>query len=96
MIMKRLYTRKEISEELSFKLKKYVYDIVGCCQDVHQEQGPALTEYVYQESLAIALEQANIPFVKEYWFCPFFRGIKLKTKMRVDFLCKNKVLLLSG
>lgn len=88
-----LYTRKEIDPVLAGKLKKYVYEIVGCCQMVHHEQGPELTEYVYQESLEIAMRQAGIPFIKEYFFYPQFRGQQLKTKMRVDFFCKNKVFI---
>lgn len=88
-----LYARRELDPVLSAKLKKYVYDIVECCQDVHKEQGPELTEYVYQESLAIAFQQANVPFIKEYFFHPTFRGEQLKTRMRVDFLCKGNVFL---
>ena len=26
------------------QLKSYVYDIIGCCQDVHKELGPWLNE----------------------------------------------------
>ena len=86
-----LYARKQIGPELAEKLRKYVYDIVGCCQVVHNEQGPELTEYVYQESLDIAFRQAHIPAIKEYWFHPHFRGEELNTKMRVDFFCKDNV-----
>lgn len=86
-----MFARKEIEPVLKGKLRNYVYDIVGCCQDVHREQGPELTEYVYQESLQIAFEQAGIPAKKEYYFNPKFRGISLKTKMRVDFFVKDKV-----
>ena len=53
-----MFEKKEIGTELRDKLKRYVYDVVGCCQDVHREQGPELTEYIYQDSLAIAFEQA--------------------------------------
>lgn len=60
---------------------------------MHREQGPELTEYVYQESLQIVFEEAKIPAIKEYYFHPTFRGRDLKTKMRVDFFCKNKVFL---
>ena len=49
-----MFERKEIEPVLKAKLKKYVYDIVGCCQEVYKEQGPELTEYIYQESLEIA------------------------------------------
>ena len=86
-----LFARKQIDPVLANKLKKYVYEIVGCCQEVHNEQGPELTEYVYQESLAIAFRQAGIPYLKEYWFHPKFRGEELNTKMRVDFFVKDKV-----
>lgn len=88
-----MFARREIDPVLKEKLRHYVYDIVGCCQDVHREQGPELTEYVYQESLAIAFYQANIPAKKEYYFHPKFRGISLKTKMRVDFLVKDNVIV---
>ena len=37
-----------ISPEVIIQLKSYVYDIIGCCQDVHKELGPWLNEYMYQ------------------------------------------------
>ena len=50
-----MFIKEELKSDLKDKLKKYVFDIVGCCQDVHREQGPELTEYVYQDSLKIFL-----------------------------------------
>ncbi len=85
--------KKELDSPLKEQLKAYTYDIVGCCQAVHREQGPELTEYVYQESLKIAFDQEHIKYVKEYFFRPTFRGIKLEHKLFVDFLCKDKVFL---
>ena len=87
------FEKKELEGELKSRLKKYVFDVVGCCQAVHQEQGPELTEYIYQESLAIALTQANIKYVKEYYFKPHFRGIELKSRLFVDFMCKDNIFL---
>lgn len=86
MIIQTLY-----DNDLRDKLRKFVYDIIGCCQDVHREKGPELTEYVYQDCLAIAMEQAGVPFKREYFFTPSFRGIKLDSSLRVDFFCKDKV-----
>ena len=77
--------------ELKEKLKKFVYDIVGCCQAVHKEKGPELTEYVYQECLEMALQDANIEHIREYSFHPTFRGKTLKSRLQVDFFCKKKV-----
>lgn len=70
-------------------LRRVVYEAIGCCQDVHKEKGPELTEYVYQECLSIALGEAGIPFIKEYRFHPTFRGKELKSELRVDFYVKN-------
>ncbi len=77
--------------DLRVKLRKYVYDIIGCCQEVHAVKGPELTEYVYQECLEIAFEQENIPYKKEYSFHPDYKGVRLKSSLRVDFLVKEKV-----
>lgn len=87
------FDKKEVDPQLKDKLRKFVYDVVGCCQAVHQEQGPELTEYIYQDSLKIAFEQAGVKFVKEYYFHPSFRGVKLEHRLFVDFLCKDKIML---
>ena len=88
-----MFEKKELDGELKGKLKRFVFDVIGCCQAVHQEQGPELTEYLYQDSLKIAFDQAEIKYVKEYYFAPYFRGIKLKHRLFVDFLCKDKIFL---
>jgi len=77
--------------ELKTTLKKHVYDIVGCCQAVHREKGPALTELVYQDCLEIALSQSHIPFQREFSFYPSFRGVQLRHRLQVDFLCMDDV-----
>lgn len=80
-----------IEPELLKRLKSYVYDIVGCCQDVHTELGPWLNEYIYQEALKIAFEEKQIPFVKEYYFQVSYHGHPLSHKHYMDFLCKGNV-----
>ena len=47
------------------QLKSHVYDVIGCCQEVHRELGPWLNEYVYQEALKFSLEEKQVPFIKE-------------------------------
>lgn len=78
-------------ESLRNVLKNFVYDIVGCCQEVHNEKGPELTEYVYQDCLKIAFDDAQVDYVKEYIFYPTFRGHKIDSPLRVDFFCKGAV-----
>ena len=80
------------TEQLT-QLKSHVYDIIGCCQTVHKELGPWLNEYVYQEALKVALEEKQIPFVKEYYFQVSFHGHLLSHKHYMDFLCKGNVVV---
>lgn len=79
--------------EVIAKLKAYVYDIIGCCQDVHHELGSSLNEYIYQEALKFAFEEKQIPFEKEFYFQVYYRGHPLPHKHYMDFLCKGDVVL---
>jgi len=53
-------SKDHVEPPLLAKLKHYVYPILGCCQEVHREMGPWLNEYMYQDALKIALEDAGI------------------------------------
>ena len=75
------------------QLKSHVYDIIGCCQEVHRELGPWLNEYVYQEALAISFEEKQVAFEKEYYFQASYHGHLLAHKHYMDFLCKGDVVL---
>ena len=77
--------------ELATRMKAYVYDVVGCCQDVHHELGPWLNEYVYQEALQVALEEKGIEYQREYYFQVEYHGRPLSHKHYMDFLCKGNV-----
>ena len=53
-----------LSEEQKLQLRQYVYNIVGCCQEVHRELGCYLNEYMYQDALEIAFHDAKIDCVR--------------------------------
>lgn len=76
---------------LTEQLRAYAYDVIGCCQVVHRDMGPFLNEYMYQEALAIAFQEANIPFQREYYFSVLFHGQPIKHKHFVDFLVRDDV-----
>ena len=89
----KIIGNSSISEEVIKQLKSHVYDILGCCQEVHRELGPWLNEYIYQDALKVSFEEKQIPFVKEYYFQVSFHGHSLSHKHYIDFLCKGDVAL---
>jgi len=85
--IRRLVDRDPV---LANKLKQFCYDLNGCCQTVHQDMGPFLNEYMYQDALKIVLDERQIPHQKEYYFSVDFHGQRINHKHYVDFFCKDK------
>lgn len=73
------------------ELRAYVFDVVGCAIAVHQELGCGLSEYIYQDALAIALRQKGVVFEREHHFKVEFRGEVLKHNYYMDFLIKEDI-----
>ena len=75
------------------ELKNHVYDIVGALHSVHDELGPGINEYCYQEALAIELSDRGITFEQEKAFHPRYKGRPMDAEYRIDFLCKGDVIV---
>ena len=75
-----------ILEELSSK-------ILGSCFAVFNELGSGFLEPVYQEALAIALRQDQIPFEREKHLTIYFRDQPLAKKYVADFVCGDQIIL---
>ena len=75
-----------ILEELSSK-------ILGSCFAVFNELGSGFLEPVYQEALAIALQQDQIPFEREKHLTIYFRDQPLAKKYVADFVCGDQIIL---
>lgn len=86
----------DVDPVLCQKLRQYCYPMIGCCQEVHKEMGPFLNEYMYQDALVMALDDAGFKgdnLVKEYYFKASYRGREIKHKHFVDFLVNQKVFI---
>ena len=64
----KIISSSKLDPETLTRLKAHVYDIVGCCQEVHRELGPWLNEYMYQEALKVSFEEKQVSFEKEHYF----------------------------
>ena len=75
------------------ELRNHVYDIVGALHCVHNELGPGINEYCYQEAFAMELSDRGIPFEREKTFHPIYKGRAMNAEYRIDFLCKGDVIV---
>ena len=69
------------------------YAIIGAAMEVHRQLGHGFLEAVYQEAMAIELGSAGIPCRKEVDLPVFYKGRKLKTFYKADFVCFDQVIL---
>ena len=90
------YTLKRLADtdpELCQRLRKKCYNINGYCAAVHQELGPFLNEYMYQEALQIILDEQQVPYAREHYFTVFFHGKPLPHKHYVDFVIEDNIIV---
>lgn len=69
------------------------YAIIGAAMEVHRQLGCGFLEPVYQEALAIELMKRTISFEREPKFPISYKGCKLDTYYRPDFICFDSVIV---
>jgi len=74
-------------------LKRKCFAINGCLVQVHDDLGPFLTEYMYQDALQILVDERQIPYQREYYFRVEYRGKQIAHKHYVDFLVEDSIIV---
>lgn len=69
------------------------YAIIGAAMEVHRQLGCGFLEAVYQEALALEFDQRQIPCQSEVQLPIFYKGQRLNTTYRADFICYNSVVV---
>lgn len=69
------------------------FEIIGAAMAVHRALGHGFLEAVYQEALAIEFTDREIPFACEVELPILFRGQRLNTGYRADFLCFDDIIV---
>jgi len=69
------------------------YKIIGAAMEVHRQLGCGFLEAVYQEALALELKHREIPFKRELLFPVSYKGFRLQSQFRPDFICFDSVIV---
>ena len=69
------------------------YEIRGAVYDVYKELGPGLLESVYEEALCFELEKRGLTVERQVQVTIKYKGIVLKTELRLDLLVENQVII---
>ena len=69
------------------------YNIIGACFEVYKRKGCGFLEPVYQECLGIELTAQNIPYEPQKELFLEYRGQRLKSTYKPDFICFDKIVV---
>ena len=69
------------------------FAIIGAALEVHRELGHGFLEPVYQEALAFEFERQGIPFEAQVELPIEYKGERLSTSYRADFVCFGAVIV---
>lgn len=84
--MTQMNADKERRDEQTFA-------IIGAAMEVHCVLGHGFLEAVYQEALALEFKRRNISFEREQIIPISYKGEKLGTPYRADFICFGSVIV---
>ena len=67
--------------------------LIGAGFDVHREVGPGFGEVVCRDAFAVELQLRGIPFHTEVPFRVVYKGHRLPSVYRADFVCYDSIIV---
>ena len=80
-----------VEEPKRQELNQACYGIIGCMQEVHNQLGAGLPEYIYQEALTTELEAAGYIVYKELEYHPLYKGKEMKAYLKMDLVVESSI-----
>lgn len=67
--------------------------VIGSAMEVHRRLGNGFLEPVYQEALELEFLHRGVPYLRESELPILYRGQRLKTHYRPDFVCYDSLIV---
>ena len=80
-----------VNEPKRHEFAQVCYGIIGCMQEVHNNLGAGLPEYIYQEALSVELISKGYVIYKEMEYHPMYKGKELKSYLKMDLVVESSV-----
>lgn len=91
--MNKLDLHKSVLSAKSADCDPQTYAIIGAAMEVHKTLGHGFLEAVYQEALAREFSMRSMPFRREAEMPVLYKGERLNTGYRADFVCFDAVVV---
>ena len=80
-------------EEPGVELDRLAHDVIGAAIEVHRVMGPGFLEVVYEDALAMELEDRGIAFARQLELPLQYKGRPLNRSHRLDLLVDRQLIV---
>ena len=75
---------------------KDIYDVVGTAMEVYNTLGRGMSELIYQEALAIEMNEREMTFEREKQLRLYYKGALMEKTFYADFMYKDIIIELKS
>ena len=75
---------------------KDIYDVVGTAMEVYNTLGRGMSELIYQEALAMEMNERGMTFEREKQLRLYYKGVLMEKTFYADFMYKDIIIELKS